>query len=88
LGLRRALYNKGKSKGVTRSSHYRILLAQVYMNLLSYQDSETEIRLQLEAIESRKGHGEGDRIAALSTAYQGTMSRIKQQHLTHATLAK
>ncbi|KAJ4129028.1 hypothetical protein NW768_007557 [Fusarium equiseti] len=74
--------------GIADSVHGMFLLAQVYINLLRDQNSETEIRLQLEAFANRKGAGEDGKIAALSVAYKETMERIKQQHSKHANLAK
>ncbi|CAG7556443.1 unnamed protein product [Fusarium equiseti] len=74
--------------GVADSVNGMFLLAQVYINLLRDQNSETEIRLQLEAFATRKGLGEDGRISALSVAYKETMERINQQHSKHANLAK
>ncbi|KAG5794504.1 hypothetical protein H9Q69_006460 [Fusarium xylarioides] len=61
------------------------LLARIYLNLLSYKVSETEIRKQLAMIKrgSRKGNAK-----ALSDAYEQTMTRIKSQEPDHAMLAQ
>ncbi|KAF5579108.1 ankyrin protein [Fusarium pseudocircinatum] len=61
------------------------LLARIYLNLLSFKVSETEIRNQLAMFKrgSRKGKAK-----ALSDAYEQTMTRIKSQESDHAMLAK
>ncbi|RBQ74161.1 hypothetical protein FVER14953_08346 [Fusarium verticillioides] len=61
------------------------LLARIYLNLLSFKVSETEIRNQLAMFKrgSRKGNAK-----ALSDAYEQTMTRIKSQESDHAMLAK
>ncbi|ENH63515.1 Ankyrin-2 [Fusarium oxysporum f. sp. cubense race 1] len=73
--------------GIASSAEGMFLLAQVYLNLLCYQDSETEIRHQLAAFASRKDQGE-EKTEALADAYRQTMDRIKQQQPKHALLAK
>ncbi|EXL93138.1 hypothetical protein NOF04DRAFT_14220 [Fusarium oxysporum II5] len=74
-------------EGIASSAEGMFLLAQVYLNLLCYQDSETEIRHQLAAFASRKDQGE-EKTEALADAYRQTMDRIKQQQPKHALLAK
>ncbi|KAF5643391.1 ankyrin protein [Fusarium tjaetaba] len=61
------------------------LLARIYLNLLSFKVSGTEIRNQLAMFKrgSRKGKAK-----ALSDAYEQTMTRIKSQESDHAMLAK
>ncbi|KAJ4265106.1 hypothetical protein NW762_005352 [Fusarium torreyae] len=75
-------------EGIARSAEGMFLLAQVYLNLLCYQDSETEIRHQLAAFASRKDQSEKEKTDALADAYRQTMERIKQQQPKHALLAK
>jgi ankyrin repeat protein len=60
-------------------------LARIYLNLLSFKVSETEIRNQLAMFKrgSRNGNAK-----ALSDAYEQTMTRIKSQESDHAMLAK
>ncbi|KAF5537588.1 ankyrin repeat [Fusarium mexicanum] len=61
------------------------LLARIYLKLLSYKVSETEIQNQLAIFKrgSKKGNTK-----ALSDAYEQTMTRIKSQEPDHAILAK
>ncbi|KAG4270013.1 hypothetical protein FPRO04_11845 [Fusarium proliferatum] len=72
-------------ESVQESVDGMFLLARIYLNLLSYKVSETEIRNQLAMFKrgSRKGNAK-----ALSDAYEQTMARIKSQEADHAMLAK
>ncbi|KAF5720221.1 ankyrin protein [Fusarium globosum] len=72
-------------ESVQKSVDGMFLLARIYLNLLSYKVSETEIRNQLAMFKrgSRKGNAK-----ALSDAYEQTMARIKSQEADHAMLAK
>ncbi|KLO99308.1 ankyrin [Fusarium fujikuroi] len=81
--------NKGLRRDIIESVQESVdgmfLLARIYLNLLSYKVSETEIRNQLSMFKrgSRKGNAK-----ALSNAYEQTMTRIKSQEPDHAMLAK
>ncbi|KLO91782.1 ankyrin [Fusarium fujikuroi] len=81
--------NKGLRRDIIESVQESVdgmfLLARIYLNLLSYKVSETEIRNQLAMFKrgSRKGNAK-----ALSNAYEQTMTRIKSQEPDHAMLAK
>ncbi|KAF5638856.1 ankyrin protein [Fusarium sp. NRRL 25303] len=72
-------------ESVQESVDGMFLLARIYLNLLSYKVSKTEIRNQLAMFKrgSRKGNAK-----ALSDAYEQTMTRIKSQESDHAMLAK
>ncbi|KAI7770093.1 hypothetical protein LZL87_014294 [Fusarium oxysporum] len=71
---------------ISESAKGMFLLAQIYLKLLSYKTSETEMRRQLTAFQK---HGNEDGIAdALTKAYKETMDRINQQQSDHIILAK
>ncbi|KAF5986977.1 ankyrin protein [Fusarium bulbicola] len=73
-------------KKISGSAKGMFLLAQIYLKLLSYKTSETEMRRQLIAFQK---HGNEDGIAdALTKAYKETMDRINQQQPDHIILAK
>ncbi|KAG9494768.1 hypothetical protein J7337_013907 [Fusarium musae] len=73
-------------KKISQSAKGMFLLAQIYLKLLSYKTSETEMRRQLMAFQK---HGNEDGIAdALTKAYKETMDRINQQQPDHIILAK
>ncbi|RBR01921.1 hypothetical protein FVER53263_20921 [Fusarium verticillioides] len=73
-------------KKISESAKGMFLLAQMYLKLLSYKTSETEMRRQLTAFQK---HGNEDGIAdALTKAYKETMDRINQQQPDHIILAK
>ncbi|KAF5576273.1 ankyrin protein [Fusarium pseudocircinatum] len=73
-------------KKISESAKGMFLLAQIYLKLLSYKTSETEMRRQLTAFQK---HGNEDGIAdALTQAYKETMDRINQQQPDHIILAK
>ncbi|KAF5606298.1 ankyrin repeat [Fusarium subglutinans] len=73
-------------KKISESAKGMFLLAQIYLKLLSYKTSETEMRRQLTAFQK---HGYEDGIAdALTQAYKETMDRINQQQPDHIILAK
>ncbi|KAF5682111.1 ankyrin protein [Fusarium denticulatum] len=73
-------------KKISESAKGMFLLAQIYLKLLSYKTSETEMRRQLTAFQK---HGNEDGIAdALTKAYKETMDRINQQQPDHIILAK
>lgn len=67
----------------------RFLLARIYLNLLSFKISVTEIRNQLGAFQrSDKHRGTGNAGTPLADAYKQTMERINGQQPEHAMLAK
>ncbi|KAF5638968.1 ankyrin repeat [Fusarium tjaetaba] len=73
-------------KKISESAKGMFLLAQIYLKLLSYKTSETEMRRQLTAFQK---DGNKDGIAeALTKAYKETMDRINQQQPDHIILAK
>ncbi|TVY67870.1 Ankyrin-1 [Fusarium oxysporum f. sp. cubense] len=72
-------------ESVQESVDGMFLLARIYLKLLSYKVSETEIRNQLTTF--KRGSGKGN-TKALSDAYKRTMARIKSQEPDHAFLAK
>ncbi|KAL7767089.1 hypothetical protein ACKLNR_005005 [Fusarium oxysporum f. sp. zingiberi] len=72
-------------ESVQESVDGMFLLARIYLKLLSYKVSETEIRNQLTTF--KRGSGKGN-TKALSDAYKQTMARIKSQEPDHAFLAK
>ncbi|KAF5637154.1 ankyrin repeat [Fusarium sp. NRRL 52700] len=73
-------------KKISESAKGMFLLAQIYLKLLSYKTSETEMRRQLTAFQK---HGNEDGIVdALAQAYKETMDRINQQQPDHIILAK
>ncbi|KAF5244289.1 hypothetical protein FANTH_7799 [Fusarium anthophilum] len=86
-----AIKGNGSLKGdiikrISESAKGMFLLAQIYLKLLSYKTSETEMRRQLTAFQK---HGKEDGIAdALTQAYKETMDRINQQQPDHIILAK
>ncbi|KAF5689763.1 ankyrin repeat protein [Fusarium circinatum] len=78
--------NEDIIKKISESAKGMFLLAQIYLKLLSYKTSETEMRRQLTAFQK---HGNEDGIAdALTKAYKETMDRINQQQPDHIILAK
>ncbi|KAF4415810.1 Ankyrin repeat [Fusarium acutatum] len=72
-------------ESVQESVDGMFLLARIYLKLLSYKVSETEIRNQLAMF--KRGSGKGN-AKALANAYEQTMARIKSQEPDHAILAK
>ncbi|KAM0189624.1 hypothetical protein ACHAPQ_010500 [Fusarium lateritium] len=76
-------------KGIAKSVDGIFLLAQIYLNLLSFKISVTEIRDQLETFQQYgKYRGIGKDVTPLVNAYKQTMERINGQQPEHATLAK
>ncbi|KAF5648056.1 xylosidase glycosyl hydrolase [Fusarium sp. NRRL 52700] len=72
-------------ESVQKSVDGMFLLARIYLKLLSYKVSETEVRTQLAIF--KRGSSKGN-AKALSDAYEQTMTRIKSQEPDHAMLAK
>ncbi|CAJ0538785.1 Ff.00g067260.m01.CDS01 [Fusarium sp. VM40] len=75
--------------GIAESVDGMFLLARIYLNLLSFKISVTEIRNQLEAFQQcGKRRGTGNAGTPLADAYKQTMERINGQQPEHTILAK
>ncbi|KAF5683460.1 ankyrin protein [Fusarium circinatum] len=77
--------NKDLRRNIIESLQESVSLARIYLKLLSYKVSETEIQNQLAIF--KRGSMKGN-TKALSDAYEQTMARIKSQEPDHAILAK
>ncbi|KAM0490737.1 hypothetical protein ACHAP8_011282 [Fusarium lateritium] len=64
------------------------LLAQVYVNLLSYQNSKSDIRDHLKVFTKTKGRDQNGKSEILTKAYKQAMDHIEQQGLKQRSLAK